>query len=298
MKKTPHSRRILLVGTLASGFALMGAECLNAPLEIPLDFESPPAEMNVTEQVESIEDGMCEDAASQDCLVIMALDASDGTSETPPRVPDSFPKEVDDPSSPGTPINVENWFADPNGDGDTSDGMLEAARVKQAADINISEEVDFDATQVENVNIKSIAMVWADNSLTFPTQPVDLYVSPKPMGDHDACSAADVLPEDCAEALLANGEVTKIGTLPAQPAGESGEAQIEFVEGGNDALNNAVKTLHFTLVASVPDEADLTLPEDPNNPANLIKPKGVATTSLKATLIFTVSAADVVGAAQ
>jgi hypothetical protein len=298
MKNSAFSTRTFLVGTLSCTFALMGAECLNAPLNVPFDLESPPAEANVTEQVESIEDGMCEDATSRDCLVIMALDATDGTSETPPRVPNSFPKVVEDPTNPGTDIDVAAWFADPNGDGDTSDGMLEAARVKQSADVNIAEEVDFDASQIQSVSIDSIAMNWTVNTLTFPTAALDLYISPKPLADHDACSDSSILPEECAEALLAAGEVTKIGTLPAQPGGATGEAPIEFVGGGKDALNDAVKTLHFTMVVAVPDETDLSLPEDPNNADNLLKPMGESETSMKATLLFTITAADVAGAVQ
>lgn len=270
---------LALVGLVA--LPMSGCELINALLsqefEIPLDLETPPADLNVTEQVNAIEAGLCDDPESYNCAVVRALDYSDDEEvSNPPRLPAEFPVAVDiqDPES-GDPetVDIEQWLADVGLGQD-----LDFQHVI-AMDLTSLIEVD-DASAIRDIKVSDVKLVWLENSLTFDTIPMDLYVGPG--------LVEDPLTAD-AQQLIADGLVEKVGTIPAQEAETAGDAPVSFVEGGSAKFNEALQGLKFTAVLAMPEGTPVGLKE--GSEENLRrKPTGEASVSLHATLVYTVSA--------
>jgi hypothetical protein len=89
--------------------------------------------------------------------------------------------------------------------------------------------------------------------------------------------------------LIEDGVVEKVGTIPAQEAELSGDTAVSFVEGGNEKFNTALKGLKFTAVVALPPDTPIALKEGSEESLRR-KPTGEASVSLKATIMYTVSA--------
>lgn len=275
-------RRALLSAALLLPAASMGCELfdqvLGGKVELPpIPLETPPQEIDVTARVEAAEDAICEDRTSEDCLVLIALDGTDGSVEEPPRLPPEFPARHD-PDGPGPTeeIDVEQWAKDQGLNAAASD-------LKVAVPVDLSGQVNVeDESAIQDVRFDTVAVNFQSNTLTFDTIPLDLYASVGPVED---LSDPD--------ALIASGAVEKIGTIEAKAAGETGDAPVTFVEGGNAIFNEALKSLSFALVVAVPEGTQVALPRTEDG-ENLVKPLGKASLSVKASVIYTVNAADVV----
>ena len=72
---------------------------------------------------------------------------------------------------------------------------------------------------------------------------------------------------------------------------------MKFTADGDKLFNAAVKSAKFTLVAVVPDGQGFALKNGPTADTKL-KPQGVAKLKVKGTLVFTLSATDLVQKAE
>ncbi len=253
-----------------TGVALLFTAC--GPLNIPLDLESKSATLDIDQAVMDAEAEICSDNASEDCAILMALDATDGTPNTPPALPTSIPKTIDPDGEDGEApaIDVEQWLSD--------SGIMDAIHAKHAIGADLTDRLAASQNQVQDVTFDTVVFNWQENTLTFPTMDLDFYVGqgvdPDENGNYDA------------EALIADGSLGLAGTITAQAAGATGESEVTFADGGKDQLNEAIKTLKFVVGVAIPDGAEITLNED--DAGNWIKPSGLATVTLKTTLTFTV----------
>ena len=73
----------------------------------------------------------------------------------------------------------------------------------------------------------------------------------------------------------------------------TGKVPLTFVDGGNDAFNDRLRGLVFTMVLAAPEGQTLTLKAVDGDPTKVRKPDGAAAIKLEATLTYTV---DVAGA--
>lgn len=289
-------RRVLpLVAVVPFAAALTGCDVYNAlfnePLKIPLDLTSPPQDFDVTDAVASAEGAACETQDSPSCAALTAICQTSGGACTPPAMPAEFPAQVEVvPGEP--PVDANQLMVDM--------GITEATELELALPVDVASKLAEEGIEspdlVDDVTIENVVLEWPENTLTFDAPPLDLYIANEDVG----AGALD------AEQLIADGKVTKVGTIGVdldgdgtidvgQVAGSTDGAPVAFVDGGNEAFNTAVKSASFTLVTAVPEGKGLKLKEKDGDPSTVLKPAGAGTIQLKATLVYSVSAADVVG---
>lgn len=276
----PAARSLALLGSLL--LPLWGCELfegiLSEEFQIPVDLETPEMDLNVTEQVDAVESGLCSDADSFNCAVVQALDYSDDEEVSdPPQLPEQFPVEIE-VVNPETgveeTVNVEDWAAEV--------GLSSDFDLKQAVPMDVTSLLGVDSPDaVQSVAVTDLVLNWKENTFTFETVPMELYVSDEYI--------EDITDPD---GLLAEGRVTRVGTIPAQEPGVAGESPIEFVDGGNEVFNDALRGLRFTLLVAMPEGAEMGLSEGAE-PGTRVKPTGDARVTVKATLEYTVSASDI-----
>lgn len=284
-------RRLSFVLAL-SPFALASAGCdlfsfLDQPLELPIDLTTPEQDFDVDEGVAAAEQGACEEEGS--CAVLRAICQTEANRdcETSPTMPAEFPSEVEVVPGEG-PVAANDLMAEL--------GITEATELEFAVPVDVAAALADEGVQtpdaVDNVSIGGLSMLWPENSLTFDAPPLDLYIA-KTAVEPGALDA---------EALIASGEVDKIGTVGldldndgeidvGQIAGSTDEVPVNFVDGGNALLSEAFRQAEFTVVTAVPDGKGLTLKEE----AGVVKkPAGQGKIALKATVVFSVKASDVI----
>ena len=205
-----------------------------------------------------------------------ALDESDGTLESPPKLPDAIPTtlEIDldnDPATPPETKDIKVWLDE--------SGLMDAIHAKRAIGADLSDRLAASAESVQDVSFDTVTFNWQQNSLSFNTVDLKFFVGqdiePDENGNYDA------------KALIADGSLTEAGIIKAQDAGATGETDVEFTPEGKALLNDAFKSLKFVVAVSIPDDAEITLNEDEDG--NLIKPTGKASVSLKSTVTFSIA---------
>ena len=288
------SRRFLL--PLAFALPLAGCELFGLingeAIELPLDLTTPPQDFDVTAGVTAVEQGACSDPASAACATLTAICQSEAARDCgTPTMPDTFPSQVE--VVPGEPPVQARAMMDEL-------GVSEATEMELALPVDVAAALADEGVQtpdaVQNVSIDALVMEWPENTLTFDAPPLDLYIAKDPVepGELDA------------EALIASGAVEKVGTIGldvdgdgvidiGQRAGSTDPVDVAFVDGGNDLLSAAFRTAAFTVVTAVPEGKGLTLKEEGGR---VTKPTGAGKVQLKATLVFSVKASDILGAAQ
>jgi hypothetical protein len=289
-------RRIVSVFALApaAAFALASSGCelfafLDQPLELPVDLTTPEQDFDVDEGVASAEEGACEDDASPSCATLRAIcQTEEGRAcDANPTMPAEFPSEVvviaGEP-----PVEANELMSDL--------GITEATEMELAVPVDVAAALADEGVQtpdaVENVSIGALSMLWPENTLTFDAPPLDLYIAKEavPPGALDA------------EALIASGAVDKIGTVGidvdgdgnidvGQVAGSTADVPVVFIDGGNALLSEAFRKAEFTIVTAVPDGKGLTLKDEGGV---VKKPAGQGKIALKATVVFSVKASDVI----
>jgi hypothetical protein len=291
------SHRLLsVVGSLALTVPLAGCELLdliNQRIDLPLDLTTPPQDFDVTEAVTSVESGACAEADSPACVTLKAICRSEEGRDctTAPSLPGQFPAELE--VVPGDPPV-------------SADEMMETLGVREATEMELALPVDVAAAlegegvatpdAVQNVSISGLVMEWPENTLTFDLPALDLYI---------AKGAVDPGELD-AKALIESGDVEQIGTIGididedgvidiGQRAGSADPVPVNFVTGGSELMTAAFRTASFTVVTAVPEGKGLRLKEEDGV---VTKPTGKGTVQLKATLLFSVKASDIVQAAQ
>ena len=131
--------------------------------------------------------------ASENCTILKALDATDGTSNTPPALPTSIPKTIDPDGDGDAPeLDVEQWLED--------SGIMGSVNAKRAIGADLTERVAASKNQVQDVTFDAVVFNWQENTLTFPTAELDFYVGqdiePDEEGNYDA------------ETLIADGSLS------------------------------------------------------------------------------------------
>lgn len=281
------------------GFSLLGSACdlfsfLQQDVEIPLDLTSPPTDVDVDGPIGEAEGSACSAADSAACIALTAIcQTEDGRDCGTPSMPDEFPGTVDLPG--GGSADANQLMEDM--------GVTEASEIELALPVDVASALANEGVQtpdaIKEVVIDAVVLQWPANSLTFDAPIIDLYIANEDVGE----GAVD------AEELIANGTVTKVGTIGldldedgtldvGQVAGGTTDAPVEFVAGGNELFNEAVKGASFTLVTAVPEGAGLELKQKSGDAATVLKPAGQAQLQLKATLVYKVSAADIIGQVQ
>ncbi|OGQ26431.1 MAG: hypothetical protein A2138_09970 [Deltaproteobacteria bacterium RBG_16_71_12] len=276
----------------ASGCDLF--DFLNQDVELPIDLTSPPTDVDVDGPIGEAEGTACSTADSPSCIALTAICQSEaGRDCTDPSMPDEFPGTVDLPA--GGTADANQLMEDM--------GVTEASEIEVALPVDVAAALADEGVQtpdaVKDVRIDAVVLQWPENTLTFDAPLIDLYIAEGDVGSG---------PVD-AEELIAAGTITKVGTIGidvdgdgtldvSQVAGETTDAPVEFVAGGNEAFNEAVKSASFTLVTAVPEGSGLALKQKAGDPDTVLKPGGQAQLQLKATLVYSVSAADIIGQAQ
>jgi hypothetical protein len=277
------------VSLFALTLPLAGCELLgflDQPLELPIDLTTPEQDFNVDEAVGAAEASACDDDAS--CAVLRAICQTEAgrTCDPDPTMPDTFPAEVDVPGQ-GV-VGANDLMQDI--------GMTEATEMEIAVPVDVAAALADEGVQtpdaVDNVSIGALTMLWPENTLSFDAPPLDLYIA-KVAVEPGALDA---------EALIASGDAERVGTVGidtdgdgaidvGQVAGSKDEVPVVFVDGGNEILSEAFRQAEFTLVTAVPDGKGLTLKETGGNVA---KPAGQGKIALKATVVFSVKASDII----
>ena len=287
------SHRFLFV--LAFALPLAGCELLGLltgdTIDLPIDLRTPPQIFDVTAAVSSIESGACAEPESAPCATITAICQSEPQRNCdPPTMPDTFPATIDIP--PGGPVTATKMMDDL--------GVGEATEMELALPVDVASALADNGVEsndaVKNVRIGALVLEWPENTLTFDAPPLDLYI---------ANEAIDPGSLD-AEALIASGAVERVGTIGldldddgiidvGQLAGSIDPVPVSFIAGGNELMSAAFRTAEFTVVTAVPEGAGFALKETDGGVA---KPTGAGKVQLKATLVFSVNAADIIAAAE
>lgn len=269
----------LTLAGFAAGCSQFGSFS-DEPFTLGIDLESPPYEIDITEPVQAAEESLCDDGQSETCLITQALDrADDGQVQNPPRVPEQFPAQIDVEDENGNPVpdvsqcdpaagqdcpqlsvNVEDWIAE--------SGLTQSIRMQTVLPVDLTEEAGLAGNGVPSgVEIVDLGVNWAENTLAVSAPDLDLYLS------------LQELTGDAAE-LIDSGTVEKIGTLEGQQANTSGVTNIRFLDDDAERkFSDALLGLTFTLVTSLPEDAELALAEG-DTPGTLLKPQGTTNLSL------------------
>jgi len=301
--RSPVVVRVLALAAIVSSLSacdlyaqLVGA--YDEPIDLEVELESPPVPLDVSTQVTAMEGAWCSADDAPNCLVLKAIDRSDDDAvEDPPSVPEEFPIEVtvedddgnalpDPQCTEANPLdcdpyvaNVEEFF--------TAAGLFDAIDLAQVVPLDLTEEVEVTSPDaIQDVTFRNVGLSWVDNTLTFDTVDLDLYMTLEYFEEGDAVQ------------LIADGSVTKIGTIDRQLAETSGVTPIEFLDDEAEALfNDGLKQLKFTVVIAAPEGAQFTL-KDGEAVGTKRKPFGETGVSMVATLVYSVTPSELVGSAR
>ncbi len=262
-------------------------------VDLPVTLTSPPQDFSVTDAVDSAQGEACTTADSAGCKALTAICQTDAGATCPDDgMPAEFPGQI---TVDGNTVDANQLMGDM--------GVTKATELKIGLPVDVGAALADQGVQspdaIQNVKIADVTMQWPKNSLTFDAPPLDLYVTTDDVGPADAIDA---------DALIADGTVKKVGTVGidldgdgvfdvGQRAGSTDDVPLSFVDGGEDLLTSAVTGAKFTVVTAVPDGKGMKLATKQGDPATVLKPTGDGSVALSVTLTYTVSAADIVGAA-
>jgi hypothetical protein len=267
------TNRCLLLSSLFS--AVVGIGCGQA-LDVPLPFQTPPLPIDVDVAVTQSTDAACADPTAESCQGIAGVCAIEaGAPCNPVTLPAEIPAEVDGES-------VEEVLGD-----DLRAAFHPNLSIYAEPGKELPDNVDTD--RISAVTIESLGIVVTNNTLTFDLPVMDVYVGDSETGDDVA-------------GRVASGALKKVGVIGQSTdddtdfevgiiAGEDADIPLTFVEGGNDILNEAFRSLAFEFVMYVPDDAPIAL-KAAADPAKRLSPAGKVDMSLKAQLNYRVSASD------
>jgi len=255
-------------------------------LDLPVPLSTPAFDLDVGAGVDEAVSAACPTADAASCQGISLIcQAETGAPCNPVDLPPTFPAEID---VAGTTTRAEDLLPAE---------VADAARPQVAIPVDLAQALAdagaSDPEQVKSVSFDDVFITWDENSLTFDAPVLDVYVGP----------AADDVTDP--EALIASGDFVKVGTVGidvdpdtagfevGQLAETTGKVPLSFVDGGNNAFNDRLRGLVFTMVLSAPEGQTLTLKAVDGDTTKVRKPDGAAAIKLEATLTYTV---DVSGA--
>jgi hypothetical protein len=280
------SAAALLPVALSAGCDLLG---IPSEVDVPIPLDTPAVDIDVGGAVGAAVAQACSDPAAESCngIGLICQANNGGTACDPVELPAQFPAAC----------------PTPNGDTVSANDLL-PADVKKAAEIKFAIPVDLadllseqgvsSSDQVKQISFKKVDISWEANTLTFDAPVLDVYVGPHVDDTSDAA------------ALIANADFKKVGTVGkdlnddgtfdvSQEAGVADAVPLNFVEGGNDTFNEALRSFTFTLVFAAPEGQGLSLKEVPgSDPLKVARPDGVGTIKLKSELSFKVNLAEAI----
>jgi hypothetical protein len=281
---------------LASGCDLLG---IPTEVEIPIPLDTPPIEVDVGGAVDDAVDGACDDPEDAGCKsLVLVCRAENGAPPSsgadpcdPATLPPQFPKEIE---------NLDGEIV--SADELVPEDVKKAAQLKFAIPVDLAdvlaEQGVASADQVQQISFRKVDLSWEENTLTFDAPVLDLYIGPK----------VDDLGDPAA--LVADPAFEKIGTVGkdldedgtfdvGQEALTADAVPLNFVEGGNDKFNEALRTFTFTLLMVAPEGQEVTFKEVPGtDPVKVFAPDGAAKLKIKSQLSFKVSLADALSTAE
>ena len=288
-----------LLTSAALGMSLSLIACDGGSFDIPIPLTAPDLPMDISGQVDAAAQGLCGDSSevteglSMNDLVQELL--KDGTTcDTYDGLKDELPPEIT--------IEDENGILDPQtfdveeqlNNVNALDSLKE---MRHAIAIDLKEQMAAqgvsDPALISNVSVENLKIKWPENGLTIDTVPFEIYVGAAGLdteGDNeDGVSKI--------EALIESGDLSKIGTMGAQPAGSTDDLEIEFTnDDAKTVFSDRLKELSFTFMVTVPADTSISLTK--NDAGKLIKPDGKAILQLAADLIFTAEAQGLLDTAR
>jgi hypothetical protein len=260
--------------------------CSGGQLDLPVPLSTPAFDLDVGSAIDQAVTAACPAADAVSCQgIALICQAESGAPCDPVDLPAQFPAEID---VDGTTTRAEDLLPAE---------VADAARPQVAIPVDLGQALAdagaSDPEQVKSVSFDEVFITWEENSLSFDAPVLDVYVGP---------AANDVSDP---EALIASGDFVKVGTVGkdidpdtagfevGQLAETTGQVPLAFVAGGNDAFNERLRSLAFTMVLSAPEGQSLTLKAVDGDDSKVRKPDGAAAIKLEATLTYTI---DVAGA--
>lgn len=257
-------------------------------IELPIPVSTPAVDVDVGTPVDAAVDASCPSADAASCLGIAALcEAEEGAPCVPPTLPAQFPKEI---TFNGETTSAEDVLPD---------AVKDATLIKLAIPVDLSDLLAeggvTSSDQVKDIAIDQLGINWEANSLTFNAPALDVYVGPKVDDVTDPSSLAT------AEGFARIGTIgvdideAAAGFEAGQLAETTGVVPLTFIEGGNAAFNEQLKTFAFTLVLIAPEGQALSLSEVDGDSSKVRKPDGAASLKLEGSLVYSVNLAEAAG---
>jgi hypothetical protein len=257
-------------------------------VDLPIPVSTPAVDVDVGTPVDNAVDAACPSPDAASCLGIAALcEAEEGAPCVPPTLPNQFPQEI---TFDGETTSAEDVLPD---------AVKEATLIKLAIPVDLASVLEAggvtSSDQVKNIAIQQLGINWEANSLTFNAPALDVYVGPKVDDVSDP------------ESLVGAAGFARIGTIgvdvdeaaagfeAGQLAETTGVVPLTFIEGGNAALNEQLRTFAFTLVLVAADDQALTLSEVDGDSSKVRKPDGAASLKLEGQLVYSVDLAEAAG---
>lgn len=259
--------RQLWIGMVAVPF-LMGTQCIPQDVDVPYEADTPEMTIDLAAQVKTFEDNINSGNDTQNKAVLAALCATEnGRDCNPPTLPNQIPRSIADPQNSANTIDVTSWLQGVPGFDKLKD-------VNAAVPFSLGEELGVSKPdQVKKVTIDAVSVKFTSNTLTYPVPPTDVHSG----SDISEAESAD------AKALLEAGRVTKFGTLPEIPAGDTQSHAMNLDAAGKAAFADSLSQLDVTLLV----HSTVVFP--PAGTAPIPKPDGVGKVKAHIKAIFTIS---------
>jgi hypothetical protein len=257
-------------------------------VKLPIPVSTPAVDVDVGTPVDSAVDSACGTPDAASCLGIAALcEAEEGAPCVPPTLPNQFPKEI---TFDGETTSAEDVLPD---------AVKEATLIKLAIPVDLTDLLAAggvtSSDQVKDIAIDQLGINWEANSLTFNAPALDVYVGPKVDDITDPDSLIGAAGFERVGTIGVDVDEAAAGFEAGQLAETTGVVPLTFIEGGNAAFNEQLKTFAFTLVLVAPDGQALTLSEVDGDTSKVRKPDGAASLKLEGNLTYSVNLAEAAG---
>lgn len=255
---------------------ILGSECVPTELDLPLKTDTPEIVINLNAQVQAFESGLRDGGDNEAILTALCNCEGDPTGCVapdegcnPPILPDMIPREIDDPTHPGSTLNVTEWL---EADAESLEKLTDVA---QAVSIDVTDIIEIQSPEaVKSVTVEKISVKFSENTLSVPLPDMEAYTG-------SGVSSEELLD---AKKLIEDEKLEKFGVLASIPGGNTDSHEMTLDEEGKATFSESLKKLDVAIaVHSVVD-----FPPEGTEP--IVKPKGEGKLTAKLEALFTVSA--------
>ena len=278
----------LMIGTLSLTAGLNLVACDGGNFEVPIPLVSPPLPLDISGQVDAAAASLCADTTEiQDGVsmgqMIQELLKDGTTCDDYQGLKDELPPTITIVVDESTDTTVEIDVLEQLNSTNAFEGLKE---MRQAIAIDLRDQLAAQGVSnpdiISNVTVSNLMIQFPVNELSIDLVPFELYV-----GDYGLDTEGNL--EDGTskiEGLLASGDLTKIGTIDAQPAMSTEDLVVNFTDDiAKEEFNTRLKALSFTFMVTIPADAEVKLTTTADG--KLVKPDGMAELALAADLVFT-----------